>query len=288
MRRASRSSFLTWMDLMTRITATPRMSMQERWQRPLSFEVSRSTGEETGENRGTDAMPATAFLTSSAIPSVASRIISPSRLRDVPASFASEVIASIPWHLRWGATPQEVSVRLPGDDLIRHSIGQTTRAISIQAPPDVAWNKLLQLLTGSADAKLLEGGTLLLPQGEVMEVVSIIPGRCVTLFQLVDTETGQRVSSATPAPRSRMEWSLTYNLVPTREGCRLLARSRMANTPRHRISEAFGRLVEMPHFIDERQLLVDVKSRAEQQTMPAEHSRKAASRPRTGKIKHGS
>ena len=38
-----------------------------------------------------------------------------------------------PWHLQMGATPEELSSAMPGEDLAHF---KATRAITIQAPPD--------------------------------------------------------------------------------------------------------------------------------------------------------
>ena len=50
-----------------------------------------------------------------------------------------------PWHERWGATDEEFTASLPGDDLIRHPDAQVTRAISISAPADAVWAWLVQI-----------------------------------------------------------------------------------------------------------------------------------------------
>ena len=54
-----------------------------------------------------------------------------------------------PWHMIWGATSEEVTRALPGDELIPGA-GQTTRAISIAATPGEVWPWLVQLGFGKA------------------------------------------------------------------------------------------------------------------------------------------
>jgi hypothetical protein len=49
------------------------------------------------------------------------------------------------WHLRWGATPTEVTERLPGDGLIQDAQFTATRAITIDAPPEAVWPWLVQV-----------------------------------------------------------------------------------------------------------------------------------------------
>ena len=47
--------------------------------------------------------------------------------------------------LNWGATDEETSTRLPGDELLEHADGISTRAIDIDAPPTAVWPWLAQM-----------------------------------------------------------------------------------------------------------------------------------------------
>jgi hypothetical protein len=49
------------------------------------------------------------------------------------------------WQRRWGATDDEVGAILPGDELTAEPVVQSTRAITIAAPPAQVWPWLLQL-----------------------------------------------------------------------------------------------------------------------------------------------
>ena len=50
-----------------------------------------------------------------------------------------------PWHLRWGATDAEVRAPMPGDNIVRRAQFNSTRAISIAAPPALVWPWIVQL-----------------------------------------------------------------------------------------------------------------------------------------------
>jgi hypothetical protein len=50
-----------------------------------------------------------------------------------------------PWQLSWGATPDEVSRTLPGDDVVSDPTFNATRAITIVARPEQIWPWLLQV-----------------------------------------------------------------------------------------------------------------------------------------------
>jgi len=52
------------------------------------------------------------------------------------------------WHMRWGATPDEVRRAMPGDSLVRDPFEVTTRAITIDAWPAHVWPWLAQMGKG--------------------------------------------------------------------------------------------------------------------------------------------
>jgi len=49
------------------------------------------------------------------------------------------------WHLRWGATDEEVRAAMPGDALVPVSQFTATRAVTINAPPEQVWPWLMQV-----------------------------------------------------------------------------------------------------------------------------------------------
>lgn len=48
-------------------------------------------------------------------------------------------------HLRWGATPDEVTASMPGDDALADAAYVATRAIDIAVPPEAVWPWLVQM-----------------------------------------------------------------------------------------------------------------------------------------------
>ena len=50
-----------------------------------------------------------------------------------------------PWMANWGSTPAERQMVLPGDELYPSRTGRSTWAITIQAPPEVVWQWLVQV-----------------------------------------------------------------------------------------------------------------------------------------------
>ena len=52
------------------------------------------------------------------------------------------------WFLTWGTVPSEQSAVLPGDELLVAPAMTTTRAITIDAPPEAVWPWLAQMGQG--------------------------------------------------------------------------------------------------------------------------------------------
>jgi hypothetical protein len=79
----------------------------------------------------------------------------------------AEAVAYLLWRprmLRWGATADEASGPLPGDDHTPHPRVQSTRAVTINAPPKQVWPWLMQM--GIGRARVLQprlGGTADVP-----------------------------------------------------------------------------------------------------------------------------
>jgi hypothetical protein len=49
------------------------------------------------------------------------------------------------WHLRWGATDQEVRGLMPGDEIVAKASFNATRAITIDASPQLVWPWIVQM-----------------------------------------------------------------------------------------------------------------------------------------------
>ena len=61
------------------------------------------------------------------------------------AIMAGFLLITRPVYLNWGSTADERAKRLPGDEIVPHAGGQTTRAITIHAPAEDAWPWVAQL-----------------------------------------------------------------------------------------------------------------------------------------------
>ena len=60
-------------------------------------------------------------------------------------ALAAYVLAVRPWHLRWGATDEELTEKFPGDELVPHPNTEATHAVTINAPVEEVWPWLVQI-----------------------------------------------------------------------------------------------------------------------------------------------
>lgn len=173
------------------------------------------------------------------------------------------LLAIRPWQRRWGATEEEEWMTLPGDEGVAAAGYQHTRAVTVHAPAEEVWRWLVQIgrnrggfysydwlenLAGcevhSAERihpewqDLRAGDTLELLPGWGPKVVAVEPGRA-----LVIEGWGSYVVRPIDARTSR-----------------LIARARH---PRGWALMAYLLLVEIPHFVMERKMLLGIKERAE-------------------------
>jgi hypothetical protein len=173
-----------------------------------------------------------------------------------------------PWQLHWGATPEEVSRALPGDDLVLRPTFNATRAITVSAPPEQIWPWLVQAgLTraGWYSYDLLDNlgrpsARRIVPELQKLAVGDIVP-------MSPDGKHGMPVQ-AIEAPKS-MVWGTpgdttwTWQLDPISDGStRLISRIRS----RYRWLSpaiAFSLLLEFGDFWMMRKMLLNVRSRAE-------------------------
>lgn len=61
------------------------------------------------------------------------------------AAAAGYLLGLRPWHLRWGATNEEIARRMPWDDRVKRPTYVTNRAITIDASPKQVWPWLTQM-----------------------------------------------------------------------------------------------------------------------------------------------
>lgn len=198
------------------------------------------------------------------------------------------LLAIRPWLIHWGASAVEIAGAWPGDEVIPQPAFTSTRAITVEAPATAVWPWLAQMgpeRAGTYSYNLLEnlfgidslnidwliprfqkiaaGDPIEMPTparfGERGPAIVLVlqPERALVLGH----GTGRR-----PATKARAIWAFllepladntTRFIIRTRVCCHLSFWERLA-----------GLLLEPIHFLMERQMLLQIKARAEASVRP--------------------
>ncbi len=176
-----------------------------------------------------------------------------------------------PWHLRWGATCDEVTATLPGDEQVPRPATDSTRAITIHAPVRDVWPWLAQLgqhrggLYSYSRIENLLGCKMVNADRIVPEWQNIAPGDRVYLHPRVSLEVLQVERERTIV--LERDWS--FHLRPIdKQTTRLIVRSRgLYEKPNLRLPPLnvlyWRGIFEPGHFIMERKMMLGIKARAE-------------------------
>jgi uncharacterized protein YndB with AHSA1/START domain len=163
----------------------------------------------------------------------------------------------------WGARPHETRMALPGDELEPDPGMQTTRAVTISAPPGDVWSWLAQLgqeRGGFYSYEWLEN----LAGCEMRNADEIHPEwqhREVGESIMLHPAASLKMTLFEPERAFGIENWGAFVLEPEGDGrTRLLARGR---APREPLKMAYATLLEIPHFVMERRMLLGIKERAE-------------------------
>jgi hypothetical protein len=186
--------------------------------------------------------------------------------------------------LTWGATPDEIARRLPGDVLLPSADVVSTRAITIDAPPSAVWPWLVQMGSGRGGAYSydwienllgldIHSANEVLPEFQDIKVGDAFPlgppGGPLMRVQILDPER----SLAFRLDDGNWVWS--FGLYPQNGSTRLVSRNRIA-TPNASLARraANALLMEPGSLVMERKMLKGIRQRAEklahQTAAPAE------------------
>jgi hypothetical protein len=194
------------------------------------------------------------------------------RLLQVAAAATSAVLFTRyrRWHLRWGATDEELAAAMPGDELLPRAAFIATRGTTIRASPNEVWPWLVQVGFGRAgfysydllDNLARPSVRHVLPQFQAPEVGDIAapmtqPATEATAFRVAQIEPPHRLVWA--KPDSTWAWQLT----PTESGgTRLLTRLK-AQYPLNAFLPVSLLLMEIADFPMMRKMLIGIRTRAE-------------------------
>lgn len=168
-----------------------------------------------------------------------------------------------PWFLRWGATTEETRKPLPGDEFVPDPLYQSTRGVTIHAPVDQVWRWLAQIgqdRGGFYSHEWLEN----LAGASMCNADRVHP-------EWQQRAIGDRVQLSPDVGLPVLAFIRNHALVLKGWGAfvlepidtqttRLLIRNRV---PRDGGALLSALLIEIPHFIMERGMMLGLKARAE-------------------------
>jgi hypothetical protein len=173
--------------------------------------------------------------------------------------------------LNWGATAEEATRALPGDELLVDADIVATRAITIGAPPAAVWPWLVQIGPGRAGAYTydwienlfglnMHSADRIHPEWQDLEVGQVLRSG--------EDKPGMRIEILEPqrALVNRSEtgdWVWAFVLVADNGSTRLISRNRISMTGAA-AGQRLGMLVMEPgSLVMERKMLLGIKERAE-------------------------
>jgi hypothetical protein len=181
------------------------------------------------------------------------------------AATAVYLVAGRPRLRRWGATDDEIQRALPGDELVPEPAIEATWAVTIDASVETVWPWLAQVgqdrggfysyewLENLAGCKMRNADRIHPEwrQRAVGETIRLHPA------------TGLKVARFEPNRALVMDGWGSFVLEPI-DGrrTRLISRSRV---PRGWAALTYALLLEIPHFVMQRKMLLGIKARAERQ-----------------------
>ncbi|MDX6522457.1 MAG: hypothetical protein QOJ31_532 [Gaiellales bacterium] len=174
--------------------------------------------------------------------------------------------------LTWGATPDEVARRLPGDELLTTADIVSTRAVTIDAPSSAIWPWLVQMGSGRGGAYTYDWIENLLGLG-MHSADEILP-------QFQNLKVGDEMEMGPNRPKLRVEvldpervftirfedgnWVWIFALFPEAGATRLVSRNRIATPDASPLARLVNlMLMEPGSLVMERKMLLGIKQRAE-------------------------
>jgi hypothetical protein len=176
------------------------------------------------------------------------------------------------WCLTWGARGDEAAAKLAGDELLPDAGLVTTRAVTVDAPPEAIWPWLVQMGSGRGGAYTydwienllgldMHSADEILPRYQDLRVgdeLPMGPGRPGMTVEVLDPPRTLAVRLAD------QNWVWIFALVPDGESTRLISRNRIATAALPPGGRLFYTVFMEPgSLVMERKMLLGIKQRAE-------------------------
>jgi hypothetical protein len=173
------------------------------------------------------------------------------------------------WHLHWGATAQEATSEVAGDELMPDPDIVATRVVEIDAPPSAIWPWLVQMGPGRGGAYSydwierrlgidIRNTDRVIPELQDLKVGDEIqmPGYTMRVERL-DPGQAMVVRSGNHA------WVWSFELRPANGHTRLISRNRFDTSALPVKDKLAYPVIEPGSWVMERKMLLTIKQRAE-------------------------
>jgi hypothetical protein len=176
------------------------------------------------------------------------------------------------WHLRWGATGEELRRPMPGDELVPHPHVETTRALTVDAPAEAIWPWLVQMgyhRGGWYSYDWLDNFGVPSARRVIPELQDLKVGDALTPiktgFTVAVLEPERSLVLVTRDKKGRITSSWAFRLEPIDAGhCRFIERIRIRYSPN--LGGLFWALFFEPaDFVMMRKQMLNLQRRAEQE-----------------------
>src|ERR1700686_2044736 len=176
-----------------------------------------------------------------------------------------------PWHLRWGATREDLVREMPGDEIVRRPIFNATRVVTVNARPEDIWPWIVQIGFGRAGWYSIDlfdnlgrhSSKRIVPELQHIKIGDLVP--------LGPGEGSGMFVKEFVVNRSMLWWTgkdgqttWAWGLYPAPDGAtRLVTRVRTPFLWRQPVSAMWLLLSEVADFPMMRKCLLGIKHRAE-------------------------
>lgn len=179
-----------------------------------------------------------------------------------------------PWHLRWGATDDEIKRSMPGDEILENPTYKTTRAITIDAPVSDVWPWLVQMgyrrggmytydtidrIMGILDEPSADR---ILPEFQQLEVGDVIPMGSGPDWPVKSIEHESSLVVFIDMPSMKFSWCWELQGI-NRTQTRLILRIRTLIAKVNPLMIPFFHLIDFGSFLMTRRHLLGIKERVE-------------------------
>lgn len=177
-----------------------------------------------------------------------------------------------PWQLRWGATPEDLARKMPGDEIVHHPVFNATRAVTVNARPEDIWPWIVQIgfwRAGWYTYDLLDNpgrrsAERIVPEFQHMEVGDLVPmgpGKNSGIWVKEFVSNRSMVWWNKKDDQTTWVWSLEP--LPDGKATRLLTRVRAPLSWAQPLSIVWLVMFELADFPMMRKCLLGIKRRAE-------------------------